>query len=76
VPPYTATPNLPAPGHLPRRAELKRRVRELVVPPYTALVQQHTQVPFSKNMDKYLRYTPRDVEGQIADLFESRGPGA
>ena len=57
------------------RAELKRRIRERVVPAYTALVQQHTQVPFSKNMDKYIRYSPRDLDGRISDLFESRGPG-
>lgn len=43
------------------REALKRDNKQALLPAYTAFYDAHAHLPFSKNPDKYLKYTPLQV---------------
>lgn len=58
---------------------LRRRVRDEIVTlvnlPYQAFYDEYSGVNFTKNRDKYIKYTPDDVEAKLLTFFD-QGAGA
>ena len=53
------------------RETLKRDNRDFVLPKYRTFLRKYVGVPFTKNLDKYHRYTEKDVIGFINKFFDS-----
>ena len=43
----------------------------LVVPLYQEFHKAYSKAPFTKNPEKYLKYTPEDVDDMLLSLFDS-----
>ncbi|XP_047519587.1 exocyst complex component 7 isoform X1 [Pieris napi] len=52
------------------RESLKRDNKAALLPPYTAFYQAHAHLPFSKNPDKYVKYTPMQISTQLDGYFD------
>lgn len=52
------------------KKELRQQVRKLILPRYSAFRDRYRMVQFTKNIEKYLKYTPEGVEKQINKLFD------
>lgn len=52
------------------RESLKRDNTENIIPQYTAFYDLYSDVQFSKNPDKYVKYRPQDVLEKLNSLFD------
>ncbi|XP_013161565.1 PREDICTED: exocyst complex component 7 [Papilio xuthus] len=52
------------------RESLKRDNKQALLPAYTAFYDAHAHLPFSKNPDKYLKYTPLQIATQLDGYFD------
>ncbi|XP_049865243.1 exocyst complex component 7 isoform X2 [Pectinophora gossypiella] len=52
------------------REALKRDNKQTILPPYTAFYDSYASLPFSKNPDKYLKYTPVQISTQLDGYFD------
>ncbi|XP_068628028.1 exocyst complex component 7 [Battus philenor] len=52
------------------REALKRDNKQAILPAYTALHARHSATPFSRNPDKYLKYTPLQIATQLDGYFD------
>lgn len=53
------------------REALKRDNKEFILPKYKAFYDKYAAVPFTKNPDKYLKYSPLDVSNLIDRFFDA-----
>ncbi|KAG8235569.1 hypothetical protein J437_LFUL013119 [Ladona fulva] len=53
------------------REEVKKDNRELIVPKYKAFFEKYSNIPFTKNPEKYVKYTPEQVADLINQLFDA-----
>ncbi|XP_053599916.1 exocyst complex component 7 [Plodia interpunctella] len=49
---------------------LKRDNKQAILPPYTAFYEQYASLPFSKNPDKYVKYSPVQIATQLDGYFD------
>nr|XP_013190126.1 unnamed protein product [Amyelois transitella] len=52
------------------REALKRDNKQAILPPYTAFYEQYASLPFSKNPDKYVKYSPVQIATQLDGYFD------
>ena len=52
------------------KRELRDMVKQKIVPEYTALCEKYRMVQFTKNIEKYLKYTADEVNQNIEKLFD------
>ncbi|CAG9791728.1 unnamed protein product [Diatraea saccharalis] len=52
------------------REQLKRANKRALLPPYAALCERAAAAPFSKNPDKYIKYTPVQIAAQLDGYFD------
>ncbi|XP_028039516.1 exocyst complex component 7 isoform X1 [Bombyx mandarina] len=52
------------------REALKRDNKQALLPPYTAFYDAAAALPFSKNPDKYVKYTPLQIATQLDGYFD------
>ncbi|XP_059061154.1 exocyst complex component 7 [Achroia grisella] len=52
------------------REALKRDNKQALLPPYSAFWDAYSTLPFSKNLDKYLKYTPVQIATQLDEYFD------
>lgn len=52
------------------REGLKRDNSEHIIPQYNAFFELYSDVQFSKNPEKYVRYRPQDVSAMLNNLFD------
>ncbi|XP_072941736.1 exocyst complex component 7 [Epargyreus clarus] len=52
------------------REALKRDNKAALLPPYAAFHAAHAPLPFSKNPDKYVKYTPLQIATQLDGYFD------
>lgn len=52
------------------RESLKRDNKETLLPSYTRLYNATAHLPFSKNLDKYVKYDPAQVAAQLDRYFD------
>ena len=52
------------------RESLKRDNKEYILPKYNSFYDKYVNVQFSKNTDKYIKYTPAQVSGLIDSFFD------
>lgn len=52
------------------KEELHQQVKKLILPQYSSFRDRYRMVQFTKNIEKYLKYTPEGVENQINKLFD------
>lgn len=52
------------------RESIKRDNKEYILPKYNAFYDKYVNVAFSKNMDKYIKYTPAQVSALIDSFFD------
>ncbi|XP_023338791.1 exocyst complex component 7 [Eurytemora carolleeae] len=52
------------------RESLKRDNKEYILPKYNSFYDKYVNVPFTKNTDKYIKYTPAQVSGLIDSFFD------
>ena len=55
------------------RESLKRDNKEYICPKYNSFYDKYANIPFTKNPEKYVRYTPAEVSSLI-DSFSSMLP--
>jgi len=53
------------------RESLKRDNKEYICPKYNSFFEKYANVPFTKNHDKYVRYTPAQVSSLIDSFFDA-----
>ncbi|XP_046403378.1 exocyst complex component 7 [Ischnura elegans] len=53
------------------REELKKENKDLIVPKYKAFFEKYCNVAFTKNLEKYIKYTPEQVADMINQLFDA-----
>ena len=53
------------------RESLKRDNKEYVCPIYSRFYEKYHHLPFSKNPEKYVKYTPAEVSSQIDSFFDA-----
>ncbi|XP_037093563.1 exocyst complex component 7-like [Pollicipes pollicipes] len=53
------------------RESLKRDNKEFVLPKYASFYDRYGSVTFSKNKDKYVRYTPAQISAMIDSFFDT-----
>ncbi|XP_033730844.1 exocyst complex component 7-like [Pecten maximus] len=53
------------------REMLKKENRDFIVPSYTVFLQKYEKLNFTKNRDKYIKYSIQDVEGTIGKFFDT-----
>ena len=53
------------------RESLKRDNKEYICPKYNSFYEKYANVPFTKNHDKYVRYTPAQVSSLIDSFFDA-----
>lgn len=53
------------------REELKRENVQYIVPKYAIFYEKYIQVDFTKNVHKYIKYTPDHVAQAISSFFDS-----
>ncbi|CAH2063859.1 unnamed protein product, partial [Iphiclides podalirius] len=52
------------------REGLKRDNKQLLLPAYGAFYERYAALPFSKNPEKYLKYTPLQIASQLDGYFD------
>jgi len=52
------------------RESLKRDNKEYILPKYNSFYEKYVNVNFSKNPEKYIKYTPAQVSGLIDSFFD------
>lgn len=52
------------------RESLKRDNKELILPKYSAFFDKYSSLSFSKNPEKYLKYSVTEVSTVIDRLFD------
>uniref|UniRef100_A0A1B6DEN9 Exocyst complex component 7 n=1 Tax=Clastoptera arizonana TaxID=38151 RepID=A0A1B6DEN9_9HEMI len=52
------------------RESLKRDNKEFILPKYNAFYDKYSNVPFTKNPEKYVKYTPEQVAALIDRFFD------
>ncbi|XP_067005979.1 exocyst complex component 7 isoform X2 [Anabrus simplex] len=52
------------------RESLKRDNKEYILPKYHAFYEKFSKVPFTKNPEKYIKYTPAQVSAMIDQFFD------
>ena len=52
------------------RESLKRDNKEYILPKYNSFYDKYVNVQFSKNTDKYIKYSPAQVSGLIDSFFD------
>jgi len=52
------------------RESLKRDNKEYILPKYNSFYDKYANVQFSKNVEKYIKYTPAQVSGLIDSFFD------
>merc|ERR1719187_2466959 len=52
------------------RESLKRDNKEYILPKYNSFYEKYANVQFSKNTDKYIKYSPAQVSGLIESFFD------
>lgn len=52
------------------REGLKRDNAEHLLPKYNAFYEIYSEVQFSKNPEKYVKYKPQDVAAMLNNLFD------
>ncbi|XP_075224863.1 exocyst complex component 7 isoform X2 [Lycorma delicatula] len=52
------------------RESLKRDNKEYILPKYNAFYDKYSNLPFTKNPEKYVRYTPEQVAALIDRFFD------
>ncbi|XP_076809603.1 exocyst complex component 7-like isoform X3 [Clavelina lepadiformis] len=52
------------------KKEIRRRVKQIILLDFTSFRDMFRMVQFTKNIDKYLKYTPESVEENIERLFD------
>ncbi|XP_069692328.1 exocyst complex component 7 isoform X2 [Periplaneta americana] len=52
------------------RESLKRDNKEYILPKYHAFYEKYSNVPFTKNPEKYIKYTPAQVSALIDRFFD------
>lgn len=52
------------------RDQLRKENIDLIVPNYRTFQEKYKAVQFSKNMEKYVKYTPEEVEKELSTLFD------
>lgn len=53
------------------RETIKRDNAEFIVPKYRLFYNTYSDVPFTKNRDKYIKYTPIDISDMINMFFDT-----
>nr|XP_042907504.1 exocyst complex component 7 [Parasteatoda tepidariorum] len=53
------------------REGLKRDNKEFILPKYTMFYEKYIDAGFTKNTDKYIKYTPQDVSNTIDTFFDA-----
>eukprot|EP01136_Pigoraptor_vietnamica_P015646 Opistho-1_new@59063 len=53
------------------RAEIKKENEELIMPLYTKFLERYSAVPFTKNLNKYLKYPPMTVSTMLKSFFDT-----
>ncbi|XP_060071715.1 exocyst complex component 7-like [Ylistrum balloti] len=53
------------------REMLKKENRDFIVPSYTVFLQKYEKLNFTKNRDKYIKYSIQDVEAIIGKFFDT-----
>ncbi|XP_028406524.1 exocyst complex component 7-like [Dendronephthya gigantea] len=52
------------------RDELRQENIDLIVNNYRSFQEKYTAIQFTKNVEKYVKYTPEDVKKQLSTLFD------
>merc|ERR1739838_47363 len=52
------------------RESLKRDNKEYILPKYNSFYEKYANVQFSKNTEKYIKYSPAQVSGLIGSFFD------
>ncbi|KAJ2950796.1 hypothetical protein O0L34_g9062 [Tuta absoluta] len=52
------------------REALKRDNKQTILPPYNTFYDNYASLPFSKNPDKYVKYTPVQIATQLDGYFD------
>ncbi|KAJ8724747.1 hypothetical protein PYW07_015705 [Mythimna separata] len=52
------------------REALKRDNKQALLPPYTTFYDHYAALPFSKNPDKYVKYSPVQIATQLEGYFD------
>jgi exocyst complex protein 7 len=55
------------------RQEMRRDLINLILPRYQLFFNKYADVSFSKNKEKYIRYTPAMIEQMLCRFFEGNG---
>ena len=53
------------------RESLKRDNKEYICPKYNSFYEKYANIPFTKNHEKYVRYTPAQVSSLIDSFFDA-----
>ncbi|PRD27639.1 UNVERIFIED_CONTAM: Exoc7 [Trichonephila clavipes] len=53
------------------RESLKRDNKEFIIPKYTMFYEKYIDAGFTKNTDKYIKYTPQDISNTIDTFFDA-----
>ncbi|CAL1271954.1 unnamed protein product [Larinioides sclopetarius] len=53
------------------RESLKRDNKEFIIPKYTMFYEKYIDAGFTKNTDKYIKYTPQDISNVIDTFFDA-----
>ena len=53
------------------RESLKRDNKEYICPKYNSFYDKYANIPFTKNPEKYVRYTPAEVSSLIDSFFDA-----
>ena len=53
------------------RESMKQDNKDFIQPKYHAFLRRYINVPFTKNIEKYHKYSEKDVSRFISEFFES-----
>ena len=53
------------------RESLKKDNKDFILPKYQTFYEKYTAINFTKNTDKYIKYTPVDVDNAISNFFDA-----
>lgn len=53
------------------REGLKRDNRDFILPKYTSFFKKYANTNFAKHMDKYVKYSPQDLDRIMQTFFDS-----
>jgi len=52
------------------RDKLRNEIVKIVVPQYTTFHSKYLKISFSKNPEKYIKYSPEEVKGKLQKFFD------